>query len=38
MMKEDHIFTSERLPAPIAAESKRAKQEEKQKHEKTAKN
>ena len=37
MTEEDHRFISERLPAIIAAESKRAKQEEKEKHEKIAK-
>ena len=37
MTEEDHRFISERLPALIAAESKRAKQEEKEKQEKIAK-
>ena len=37
VMTEDHRFISERLPAIIAAESKRAKQEEKEKHKKIAK-
>ena len=37
MTEEDHRFISERLPALIPAESKRAKQEEKEKHEKITK-
>ena len=37
MTEDDHRFISERLPGLIAAESKRAKQEEKEKHEKIAK-
>lgn len=37
MTEDDHRFISERLPALIPAESKRAKQEEKKKHEKIAK-
>ena len=37
MTEDDDRFISERLPALIAAESKRAKQEEKEKHEKIAK-
>ena len=37
MTEQDHRFISERLPALKAAESKRAKQEEKEKHEKIAK-
>ena len=37
MTEDDHRFSSERLPALIAAESKRAKQEKKEKHEEIAK-
>ena len=37
LTEEDHRFISERLPALIAAESKPAKQEEKEKHKKIAK-
>ena len=37
MTEEDQRFISERLPVLIAADSKRAKQEEKEKHKKIAK-
>lgn len=37
MSEEDHRFVSDRLPALIAAEPRRAQQEEKEKQEKIAK-